>query len=678
MLKRVCRRWWAANVMAVVALCGLALTAGHVLAQPSGEASTPTVDARYTKYEYRIPMRDGVKLFTVIYLPKDTRKTYPFLMERTPYSVAGRYRGQSRYGVDFTNSRLGPTEDFDKAGYIFVNQDVRGRHMSEGVWMEMQPHKPVKNGNSDVDASTDMFDSVEWLLKHVPGHNGRLGIWGISYPGFYAAASIIDSHPAIKAASPQAPVTDLYMNDDAYHNGAFMLAANYGFYTFFTPQANPTDKLKFEPFDFGNTSAYDYFLKLGTLRNITQSLKPEQRAYFVEQISHPNLDDYWKQRNIAPHLKNVRAAVMTVGGWYDAEDPQGPLSTFAAIDRLNPGATNLLVMGPWSHGSWGALDGARIGNVSFSAPTAEQYRKEMLFPFFEKYLRGDDEAPARPGPKPAPEMAKATVFETGTNVWRRYPAWPPQQAQTRTLYFQAGGRLGFDAPKAAAGAPFDEYQSDPARPVPFVPYAALNVPAEFVVGDQRFAATRPDVLVYQSEPLEDDLTVVGPLQPRLFVSTPGTDSDWVVKLIDVYPAEYPTPAPPEAGGGSPNTAGGARRPNDVAVPGVQMGGYQQLVRGEPMRGKFRNSFEKPEPFVPGVVAAVNFRMPDINHTFRRGHRIMVQVQSSWFPLTDRNPQTFVNIPDARPEDFRAATQRVYRNGTQASGIAVMVMPGIAN
>ena len=678
--------------MAVAAGCGLLTTTQHAMAQPSGETQAPAVDARYTKYEYRIPMRDGVKLFTVVYLPKDTHKTYPFLMQRTPYSVAGRSRGQSRYGVDFTNARLGPSEDFDKAGYIFVNQDVRGRHMSEGVWMEMQPHKPVKKGNADIDASTDMHDTVEWLLKNVPGHNGRVGIWGISYPGFYAAASIIDSHPAIKAASPQAPVIDLYMNDDAYHNGAFMLAANYGFYTFFTPQANPTAKTKVDEFEFGNTSAYDYFLKLGTLRNITQSLKPEQRAYFVEQISHPNLDDYWKQRNIAPHLKNVRAAVMTVGGWYDAEDPQGPLSTFAAIDRFNPGAVNLLVMGPWPHGGWAGLDGARIGNVSFSAPTAEHYRKELLFPFFEKYLRGEDDTAAKPGTKPGAkpgvrpdaELAKANVFETGTNVWRRYPAWPPQQAQARTLYFQAGGKLGFDAPKAVAGTPFDEYLSDPARPVPFVPYAALNVPAEFVVGDQRFAATRPDVLVYQTEPLEDDLTVVGPLQPRLFVSTTGTDSDWVVKLIDVYPADYPAPPSPEAGGGggggagNPGAGGAGRRPNDVAVPGVQMGGYQQLLRGEPMRGKFRNSFEKPEPFVPGVVAAVNFRMPDINHTFRRGHRIMVQVQSSWFPLTDRNPQTFINIPDAKSEDFRAATQRVYRAGAQASGIAVMVLPGITN
>jgi putative CocE/NonD family hydrolase len=530
----------------------------------------------------------------------------------------------------------------------------------------MQPHNPAKKGPADTDASTDMHDTVEWLLKNVPGHNGRVGIWGISYPGFYAAASIIDSHPAIKAASPQAPVTDLYMNDDGYHNGAFMLAANYGFYTFFKPQANPTDQpRRFEPFDYGTASGYDYFLKLGPLRNIVNSLKPEQRPYFAEALAHPNLDAYWKARDISAHLKNVKAAVLTVGGWYDAEDPQGPFSTYRAIEQFNPGATNLLVVGPWVHGGWARLDGARLGHVNFGAATAEHYRKNIVFPFFEKYLRGD-EARA-PGSKP--DLAKATVFETGTNVWRRYEAWPPKAAQARTLYFQAGGKLGFQPPAKTAGPAYDEYISDPAKPVPFVSQPALNVPQDFVVGDQRFAATRPDVLVYQTEPLDDDVTVVGPLAPRLFVSTTGSDADWVVKLIDVYPDAYPE-APPAAAGG------GGKPPQDVTAQALSMAGYQQLVRGEPMRGKFRNSFEKPEAFVPGAVTAVNFRMPDVAHTFRRGHRIMVQVQSSWFPLIDRNPQTFVNIPDARAEDFRAATQRIWRSGAQASGIAVLVLPGI--
>jgi putative CocE/NonD family hydrolase len=670
-------REWLSTLLISFAL---AAPATALQAAPAGDTPPPVnIAETYTKYEFRIPMRDGVRLFTSVHVPKDDGKTYPFLIERTPYSVSVSDKKTARYGVDFPGRRLGPSNDFARAGYIFVKQDVRGRFMSEGAWTEMQPHKPVKKGKGDTDASTDMFDTVEWLLKNVPGHNGRVGIWGVSYPGFYVSASIIDSHPAIKAASPQAPVTDLYMNDDAYHNGAFMLAANYGFNTFFMPQANPTTQPdKDEPFDYGTTSGYDYFLRLGTLHAISQSLKPEQRTFFEDAAMRPNYDSYWKERNIAPHLKNVRAAVLTVGGWFDAEDLQGPLTTFQAIEQFNPGATNLLVMGPWVHGGWNRYDGARLGPVSFGAATAEYYRKHILLPFFERHLRGDE---AKPGDakaadakasdaKPAPELAKATVFETGTNVWRRYSAWPPAAAKPRSLYFQAGGKLGFDRPTVTA-ADFDEYLSDPARPVPFVPYAAHEVPQEYMVGDQRFAATRPDVLVYQTDPLEDDLTVVGPLQPRLFVSTTGTDADWVVKLIDVYPAAYPEPAT-EGGEGAQHLG------NDVAVPRSPLGGYQQLVRGEPMRGKFRNSFERPEPFVPGAVTAVNFRMPDIAHTFRRGHRIMVQVQSSWFPLVDRNPQRFVNIPDAKPEDFRAATHRVWRSASQASGIAVLVLPGIGH
>jgi putative CocE/NonD family hydrolase len=645
-------------------------------AAPAEAGPAYQVTEHYTKYEYRIPMRDGTMLFTVVHVPKDATRTHPFLVKRTPYAVGAWDKERLRYGVDFQRKQLGPSEAFDKAGYIFVEQDVRGRFMSEGKWLEMQPPHPAKRGPKDVDASTDMFDTVEWLLKHVPGHNGRVGIWGVSYPGFYAAASIIDSHPAIRAASPQAPVIDLYMNDDAFHNGAFMLAANYDFLTLFTPQQNPTaGPSRWDDFEYGTTSGYDYFLKLGTLRQISLALKPEMRPYFDELLDHPTYDDFWKARNLAPHLKNVRCAVLTVGGWYDAEDPQGPLTAFAQIERLNPGATNLLVMGPWAHGQWARRDGARIGHVSFAAPTADFYRKQILFPFFEKHLRG---APAKgtAGPdgqarEPTFELGKANVFETGTNVWRRYPAWPPPGAERRTLYFQAGGGLAFSAPSTTPAPAFDEYRSDPARPVPFAGYPTSgSPPQEYVVGDQRFAATRPDVLVYQTEPLEEDLTVVGPVAPSLFVSTSGTDADWVVKLIDVYPADYPEP--PAEGG---DAAATPKAPNDVPVPKLPLGGYQQLIRGEPLRGKYRNSFERPEPFVPGQVTSAAFRMPDIAHTFRRGHRVMVQVQSSWFPLIDRNPQTFVNIPDARPEDFQAATHRVYRSGAQASGVVLQVLPG---
>jgi len=640
----------------LAALFLVVATVAHAQAAAPSAPPEHSLREHYTKYEYRIPMRDGKKLFTAVYLPKDQSKSAPFLMVRTPYDVAP-------YGVDRYPRKLGPTEEFDKAGYIYVMQDVRGRFQSEGTFIEMTPHKPNKKAG-DIDESTDMYDSVEWLLKNIPNNNGKVGIWGISYPGFFASASIIDGHPAIKAASPQAPITDLYMNDDSYHNGAFMLAANYGFYTFFKQQDSPSLPPKVDvPFEYGTTSGYDYFLKLGTLANIIATLEKQKGSLFADQAKRDVYDEYWKSRDISAHLKNIKAAVLTVGGWYDAEDPQGPLTTYRSIKQNNPGTFNAIVMGPWSHGGWSSYDGAQLGRVSFAAKTGEYYRKNILFPFFEKFLR---DPPAEGSPakgKPEKKLAEAYAFETGTNVWREYPAWPPKEAQKRTLYLQSGGKLAWNKPVATTG--FDEYVSDPAKPVPFTDAITTRVPQEFVVGDQRFAATRPDVLVYQSEILEEDITVLGPLSPRMFVSTSGTDSDFVVKLIDVYPAEYP-----DAPGSAPNSNA---PPKDVAIPKFPMGGYQQLIRGEPMRGKFRYSFEKPVAFVPGKVEALNFNMPDINHTFRRGHRIMVQVQSSWFPLVDLNPQTFVRIPEAKAEDFKKATQRIYRSAAQPSGIDVQVL-----
>ncbi|MBI3284194.1 MAG: CocE/NonD family hydrolase [Burkholderiales bacterium] len=610
-----------------------------------------SVREHYTKYEFRIPMRDGVHLFTVVYVPKDSGQTYPFLMTRTPYGAGVHDGGQLRYGVDFYPQALGPSRDFETSGYIFVNQDVRGRYMSEGVWQEMTPHVKAARLAGEGVESQDMYDTVEWLLKNVPGNNGKVGIWGVSYPGFYTSASVIDSHPAIKAASPQAPVTDLYMGDDSYHGGAFMLAANFGFYSNFTTEKNPTSlPRRWEEFDYGTEDGYEYFLSLLTLKNITARLSEKQRELLMPTIEHARYDEFWKTRNIALHLKNVRAAVLTVGGWYDAEDPQGPFTTYRSIRQNNQGAYNGLVLGPWSHGGWGGADGKRLGHVNFDSKTAEYYRKNLIFPFFEQHLKG---AAGKP-------LAEVNVFETGTNVWRDYPAWPPQQAQARMLYLGGDGMLGWRQPTEAAA--YDEYVSDPRKPVPYIGYTATDVPREYMVSDQRFAATRPDVLVYKSAVLEQDVTLVGPVTPKLFVSTSGTDADWVVKLIDVYPPVYP------------EKTAGRERGSDVAPPAMGMSGYQQLVRGEPLRGKFRRSFEQPEPFVPGKVESLSYAMPDINHTFRRGHRIMVQIQSSWFPLVDLNPQKFMDIPQARPEDFQKATQRIYRAPEQYSGIAVQVLP----
>jgi uncharacterized protein len=639
------------------------LTASY--AQNIADTAEFDVKEHYTKYEYRIPMRDGVHLFTSIYVPKDMSRAYPFLILRTPYNVAP-------YGVDEYRKNLGPSPEFDKAGYIFVNQDVRGRYMSEGTFVEMRPHIDVKKSNKDVDDSSDLYDTIEWLLKNVPNNNGKAGIWGISYPGFFTSASIIDSHPALKAASPQAPMTNLFMGDDAYHGGAFMLNANFGFYASFKPQENPELPPKVRvPFDYGTTSSYDFYLNAEPISNLDKYLNGKS-ALFDDQMRHDTYDDYWKPRNLAPHMKNIHCAVLTVGGWFDAEDLQGPFSTFHAIDQNNPGIFNGLVVGPWVHGGWGRYEGNHLGRVEFAADTGDYYRKNILFPFFEQYLRGGADA----------QLPKAFVFETGTNVWRRYSEWPPKEAEKRTLYLRAGGGLSFDAPKEngaartghsdADTASYDEYVSDPAKPVPFVNYVSNNVPQEYMDSDQRFADSRTDVLTYETPVLQEDVTIAGPISPKLFISTSGTDSDFDVKVIDVYPADYPDSrfdAPKPEDKDKPRT--------DVGPPEFKMGGYQQLVRGEPFRGKFRHSFEKPEPFTPGKVEEINFTMQDVNHTFRRGHRIMVQIQSSWFPLTDRNPQTFVDIPFAKPSDFVKATERVYHGKGQASGIVVGVVPNPA-
>jgi putative CocE/NonD family hydrolase len=631
------------------------LVAG-LAAQGKHDSAEFDVKANYTKYEYRIPMRDGVHLFTSVYVPKDSSRAYPFLINRTPYSVGP-------YGVDQYRTRLGPSPDFDKAGYIFVMQDVRGRWMSEGQFVEMRPHIDNKKSKQDVDDASDLYDTIDWLLKNVPNNNGNAGIWGISYPGFYTSASIIDSHPALKAASPQAPMTNLFMGDDAYHGGAFMLAANFGFYVFFTPQQNPQLPPKSPTdFDFGTKNGYDFYLNAGPIGTLSKYL-PGKSELFDDQMHHDTYDDYWKVRNLAPHMKNVHCAVLTVGGWFDAEDLQGPFSTFHAIDQNNSGIFNALVVGPWVHGGWARYDGEHLGRADFAADTADFYRKNILFPFFEQHLKNNSDA----------KLPKAYVFETGTNVWRRYSAWPPKDAETKTLYFHANGELSFDAP-ASESSSYDEYVSDPAKPVPFINYVAEEVPQEYMVSDQRFASSRPDVLVYETPVLQEDVTLAGPLSPHLFVSTTGTDSDWDVKLIDVYPADYP-----DSKLDAPRPEDREKPRVDVPPPSFTMAGYEQLIRGEPFRGKFRRSFEKPEPFTPGKVEEINSTIQDINHTFRRGHRIMVQVQSSWFPLTDRNPQTFVDIPNAKPTDFVKATERVYHTKEQASGIGVKVVarPGSA-
>jgi putative CocE/NonD family hydrolase len=577
--------------------------------------SAEYVKANYTKYEHRIPMRDGKRLFTSIYVPKDPAKTYPFLLSRTPYSAAP-------YGVDKYRPTLGPSELFQKSGYIFVYQDVRGRYMSEGVFVEMTPHLGAKRGPSDIDESTDTFDTIDWLVKHIPGNNGKAGIVGISYPGFYAAAGMIDAHPALKAASPQAPIIDLFGGDDAYHNGAFYLAANFGFYAFFGKKKTEPElpNPNAERFDFGSRDGYDFYRRLGPLANANEKYFKQQSPYWSDLLAHTTYDAFWQARNLAPHIRNIAPAVLTVGGWYDAEDLQGPLRLDTALSTQSPQTPHTLVMGPWVHGGWSRGDGDKLGSVSFNAKTSPWFREHVEFPFFEHHLKGKDD----------PKLARAIVFETGTNRWRHFPQWPPA-GEAKTLYFLPGGKLSFMPPSANGAS--SEYTADPAKPVPFLGYTTLGMAQEYMVSDQRFASSRPDVLTFVSDVLEEDLILAGPLRPRLYLESTATDADFVVKLIDVHPDDT-----------------------------------QQLLRGEPFRAKFRDSMSTPKPLVPGQRFEINFTMPDICHSFRRGHRVMVQIQSSWFPLVDLHPQRFGDIPNMKSTDFQKATHRLFHDSSRPSGI----------
>ena len=604
------------------------------------QSGVDAVRARYTKYEYRVSMRDGVRLFTSIYVPKDTSHRYPFLITRTPYSV-------SPYGIDNYRSALGPSASFEKEGFIFVYQDARGRYMSEGEFVQVRPYVPNKRGAQHIDESTDTYDTIEWLLKNVSNNNGRAGMVGISQPGFHVAASIIDTHPALKAASPQAPTADYYMGDDVYHNGAFMLSANFGFYSSFVPRKDgPEPRRPRLGFDPGTPDGYQFYLNMGPLATVNERLLNGEARYWQEIIDHTTYDEYWKGRSLWRFMNNVRCAVLNVGGWFDAEDPVGPFHIYRSVETKNPGIVNQLVMGPWSHGGWARGDGDKLGNLNFGVKTGEYFREQIQFPFFMRYLK---DSPA--------DLPEAYMFLTGINEWRRKEAWPPRELIPLTLFFHDSGELTSETP-TESGQAYDEYISDPNRPVPFVGYVVEGMTYDYATEDQRFASQRSDVLVYQTEPLEEDLIIAGPIKVTLNVSTSGTDSDFVVKLIDVYPGTFPN-APHEEGQRLPSNA-------------VRMGGYQQLVRGEPFRGKYRHSFEKPEPFVPNRPASITFELPDAYHAFRRGHRIMVQVQSSWFPLVDRNPQKFMEIPRATAADFQKATQRLYRSRDLNSSITVMI------
>jgi hypothetical protein len=632
MLPTISRR----RIVFFVALLSLALFSAPV---PHARGDQPQpVREQYVKRECRVPMRDGVRLFTAVYAPQDAsaEKRYPILMVRTPYSIRP-------YGEEHYPRALGPNRRLQRDGYIFVYQDVRGCYLSEGTFVNMTPHVAHKKGKQDVDESTDTYDTIAWLLRNVQHHNGRVGLWGISYRGFYAAAGSIDANPALKAVSPQAPIADWWY-DDFHHHGAFFLPHAFNFFIWFgQPRPQPTTQSP-PRFDHGTPDGYRFFLELRSAKNANARYLRDRVPFWNDLVAHPNYDAFWQARNLLPHLKDVTPAVMVVGGWFDAEDLYGPLEIYRTIEENNPGVENMLVMGPWAHGAWSGGDGDHLGNVYFGSKTSEFYRELIETKFFEAHLKGEGH----------PGLPEAYMFETGVNRWRKFAAWPPGEVEKQRFYLAGKQTLTRDAP-AEEGDALDEFVSDPDKPVPFTEAIDVGMTRAYMTDDQRFAARRPDVLVYQTEPLSQDVTFCGPSSADLYVSTSQSAADWVVKLIDVFP--------PDA------------EDHRYVASGQHMGGYQMMVRSEVIRGRFRDDPSRPKPFAPNTVTQVRLPLQDVLHTFQAGHRIMIQVQSTWFPLVDRNPQKYVdNVFLAEPEDFVKATHRVYRSDKHASGIEVGVLP----
>ena len=606
---------------------------GRTPIEPS-PGSQAALKLKYDKKEVYITMRDGVKLFTSVYTPKNSQGKNPVLLNRTPYNIEP--GGASNFNFFMQGYARYSTDD-----YIMVFQDVRGRYMSEGAFEDIRPIITEKKNSSDIDESTDTWDTVDWLIKNVAGNNGNVGIFGISYPGFYSTMALIGAHPAVKAVSPQAPVTAWFIGDDFHHNGAFFLLDCFSFYSSNGIAFKTPTRRGFPGFTYPTPDNYDFFLSLGAIKNIAPKYLGDSIKFWNDAFAHPNYDSFWKSRDPRQYLTNVKPAVMTVGGWFDAEDLYGALHTYEAIEKQNPQTVkNSLVMGPWSHGQWAFSEANKLGNIKWGLDANKSYQ-DLEKRFFDFYLKGEGTG----------DFPEASVFVTGANEWRSFETWPPKNTVKKSLFFQPVGGIKFTSPDTKSS--FDEYVSDPMKPVPYTEDVHTNRTTEYMTDDQRFAARRPDVIVYQTDILDEDITLTGPLTADLFVSTTGTDADYVVKLIDVFPAD-------------------TKNPDDDEIK-VPMGGYQMLVRGEVFRGRFRNSFEKPEPFVKNKVTEVKYELPDVAHTFKKGHRIMIQVQNSWFPLVDRNPQKFVDIYKCSDSDFQKATQRIYHDSKYPSHLEINVL-----
>jgi len=597
----------------------------------------------YTKQETYITMRDGVKLFTSIYLPKSKAEKHPILMTRTPYSC-------SPYGENEYSSRLWKSYKmaYLKEGYIMVTQDVRGRWMSEGEFMDVRPFNADKKGK-EIDEASDTYDTVDWLVKNLPNNNGNVGVFGISYPGFYSTMAAASNHPALKAVSPQAPVTNWFIGDDFHHNGAFFQMDAFNFYSalgggFGVPHPKPISQAP-KGKGFPVEDNYKFYLDEGSLNALTK-LTGDTIKFWSEMMEHPNYDEWWQARDARNATVNLQPAMLWVGGLFDAEDCWGAWNAYKAAEKNNPGKEfNKIVDGPWYHGQWSSPDGTHHGNIQFGMNTSEYYQENIEIPFFNYFLKGKGDVS---------EIAEANVFITGANEWKKFDQWPPKNTQNENMYFQTKGGLSEKEPASANS--FSEYVSDPAKPVPYEENVHFRRTREYMSNDQRFAARRPDVLTFQTDVLTDDVTVTGNVVADILTSISTTDADFVVKIIDVFPDDFSYP-----------------ESYDLKENTYPMGAYQMLVRGEVFRGRFRNGFERPEAFTPGKVENVKFELPDIAHSFKKGHRIMVQIQSSWFPLVDRNPQQFVDIYHCDESDFVKSDIKIFHDSEHASKIILPVL-----
>lgn len=607
-------------------LCIFSFSFSAIFAQ---NADSAWVRENYYKIERMLPMRDGIKLFTAFYIPKDSSAKHPILFNRTPYTC-------SPYGEDKFNPRIYESYwiNYLKEGYIIAIQDVRGKFMSEGGFVDVRPFIPDKTGKQ-IDEASDTYDAIEWMVNNIPGNNKRVGVFGISYPGFYSTMAALSGHPALKAVSPQAPVTDWFQGDDFHHNGAFMLMDGFSFYSGFgLPRPKPTTQWT-PGFRIPSQDNYDFYLKTGALKNFSK-IMGDSVAFWKDLMNHPDYDAWWEARNARNFVSNIKPAMLVVGGLFDAEDCFGAWNLYKAIEEKSKNTDNRLVMGPWFHGGWGGRgDGSYLGNVRFGKKTSEFYQRNIEIPFFDFYLKLQGTVH---------DIAEATIFFSGENEWRRFNEWPAKNVEYKNLFITAGGKLSFES--KPGNNTYSEYISDPAHPVPYTEDVGLGRTREYMTDDQRFASRRPDVLTFSTDVLTEDITLGGPLVADLMTAISTTDADFVVKLIDVFPDEYKYD----------ETVFG--KGNGTAYP---MGGYQMLVRGEIMRGRYRNSFAKPEPFTPGKITEVKYSLPDVAHTFKKGHKIMIQVQSSWFPLADRNPQKFVDIYKCDDSDFQKAVIKIYHD-----------------